>query len=125
MWIRSELTPLVTGVKINRALKSFPALVSSPMTQAMRQQYAVMHPEAQQSLSENLTMEINPSHAIIVGLNRLRKSQPSLAQKGLRQLHETCMLSVGIPFNVQQFVQRCFSYLEGEISNKAEESKEE
>lgn len=37
IWIRSELTPGITNVKINKSLWSFPALISSPMTQSMRQ----------------------------------------------------------------------------------------
>jgi HSP90 family molecular chaperone len=73
------LQPGVSNVKVNKSLKNFPAMITSAVTQAMRQMYSMMQPDQMSQISQNLTFEINPTHTIVVQLNKLRKESPSKA----------------------------------------------
>ena len=49
--------------------------------------------------NKNVTLEINPSHPILVKLNRLRKKDQNKATLVLKQMADTVMMQSGIPID--------------------------
>lgn len=60
---------------------------------------------------KDFLVEINPSHDLIITLNKLRKENPKLASLGLKQLYETGLMQSGIPFNNKDMIQRNYKIL--------------
>ena len=56
--------------------------------------------------SKNNTLEINPSHPIIVKLNELRKKDSKRAGLLSKQLMDNILLSSGIPFDLNSSAKR-------------------
>ena len=62
-------------------------------------------------MNKNNTLEINPSHPIIVKLNELRKKDAKRASLIAGQLMDNVLLSTGIPFNLHDSVSRNFNVM--------------
>lgn len=62
-------------------------------------------------MNKNNTLEINPSHPIIVKLNELRKKDGKKASLIAGQLMDNVLLSTGIPFNLHDSVSRNFNVM--------------
>jgi len=57
-------------------------------------------------MNKNNTLEINPSHPLIVKLNELRKKDPKRAGDLAHQIMDNVLLTSGIPFNLQESTKR-------------------
>jgi HSP90 family molecular chaperone len=57
-------------------------------------------------MNRNNTLEINPSHPLIVKLNELRKKDPKRAGDLAHQIMDNVLLTSGIPFNLQESTKR-------------------
>ena len=57
-------------------------------------------------MNKNNTLEINPSHPIILKLNELRKRDAKKAGQLANQMMDNILLSSGIPFNLQDSTKR-------------------
>ena len=118
MWIRNELQPVVTIVNVTSKLSNSPAMLVGQVTSGMRQMLAFMDQAQLSEASKNLTMEINPNHDIIIKLNELRKTNPKEAVFNLRQILDTTMLSIGLPFDTANFLNRTNMYILKDLENK-------
>lgn len=112
LWIRSELQPVVSVVNVSKRLISSPAVIISQTTTGMRQMMALMDPTQSLEANKNLTLEINPTHPIIVKMNALRKVNVKEANNNLKQLLDICLLSTGITFDVKNFIRRSNQFIE-------------
>jgi hypothetical protein len=73
---------------------------------------------------KDFTVEINPSHKIIVGLNLLRKTDPILASMGVKQLFDTAMLNSNLPLSTKEYVKRTFKMLDILIDSRTHHNSE-
>lgn len=64
-----------------------------------------MDPDQRDAMSTNLTFEINPNHEFIVGLNKLRKTDVSLASELIKQNLNTCLLETGLLKDHKSFIE--------------------
>ncbi len=124
MWIKNELQPVVSTVKISNKLSNSPAIISSHVTSGMRQMMAFMNHQELDQASKNLTMEINPNHKIMIHLNKLRKFNSKRAGLNLKQILDSCMLNIGIPFDTKNFIQRTNQYIENDLQRELGDEKE-
>jgi HSP90 family molecular chaperone len=67
------------------------------MVMAMMEQN---NPGQNEQMNKNNTLEINPSHPIMVKLNLLRKRDSQKASQLAKQVMDNILLSSGIPFNL-------------------------
>ena len=72
---------------------------------------------------KDFIVEINPSNDLIVKLNLLRKTNPSLASLALKQIYETGLMQSGIPFNNKDMIKRNYKILE-QLFEKEESQKD-
>lgn len=107
LWARNELQPLVTNAVISTKLVESPVMVTSLMSTGMRQMMSMMDQNFQlEQFSQNLTMEINPTHESIYKLNELRKKNVGLANNLLRHLLDNSMMNAGIYFDPKTYMKR-------------------
>lgn len=59
-----------------------------------------------EQMNRNNTLEINPSHPIVVKLNELRKRDTKRAGLLARQMMDNILLTSGIPYNLQDSTKR-------------------
>jgi len=57
-------------------------------------------------------LEINTSHRIIVGLNKLRKTKPDVAKEVMRQVYDNALISAGLLQDPRTIIRR-FTWLVG------------
>jgi HSP90 family molecular chaperone len=70
-------------------------------------------------MNKNNTLEINPSHGIIVKLNELRKRDPKRAGLLAHQMMDNILMASGIPFNLQDSTKRNMDILNDYLNNLA------
>lgn len=70
-------------------------------------------------MNKNNTLEINPSHGIIVKLNELRKRDPKRAGLLAHQMMDNILMAGGIPFNLQDSTKRNMDILNDYLNNLA------
>jgi len=70
-------------------------------------------------MSKNNTLEINPSHGIIVKLNELRKRDPKRASLLAHQMMDNVLMASGIPFDLQDSTKRNMNILNDYLNNLA------
>ena len=70
-------------------------------------------------MSKNNTLEINPSHGIIVKLNELRKRDPKRAGLLAHQMMDNVLMASGIPFDLQDSTKRNMNILNDYLNNLA------
>ena len=124
LWLKEELKPHVGKVTISKRLRDTPCIISGQMSSSQRLAYQMM---AQQSgsmpndpqleeASRQQTLELNPSHPLIVNLNQLRKKgNKSACSLVSRQLLDTVLTQTGIPYNFQEAVTRQYKLLGGYV----------
>ena len=112
LWVRNELQPVVANVVVSDKLVDSPAMVSSMMTAAMRQMMSMMDEGFDQKMfSENLTMEVNPNHEMVVKLNMLRKRNVGAANSLVRHMLDNALMNAGIEFDMKKFLTRMNVFL--------------
>ena len=67
---------------------------------------------------KDFTVEINPTHKLIVSLNKLRKEEPRLASMSIKQLFDTSMLQSNLPISTKDYAKRTFNMLDMFIDQK-------
>ena len=116
-WIKQELSHAVSNVVVSKKLSNSPAMIVSNMTSGMRQMMAFMNQGGEMmDMAKNLTLEINPEHPAIIGINKLRKRDPKEASNNMKQILDLCLLTVGIPFDIKTFMNRSNTLIEKNLS---------
>lgn len=82
---------------------------------------AMMDPSQIQNLATNLTFEINPSHELMIKLNKIRRTDMPFAKSILRQVMDNCLLTSGLLFEFKDFVERINSLLVRSLTESASE----
>jgi HSP90 family molecular chaperone len=121
LWIKNELEPFVTKVTISKRLKDSPLLVTSALSSQMKTMMAMMNFDNKSdpyAAMKDFTVEINPSHEIVVNLNKLRKEDPIIAGLTVKQLYDTALLQANIPLHNNEFVRRSFTLIKTLLSDR-------
>lgn len=101
----------MTQVKVSKRLNDAPAVIVSPFPASMKSYFQLMEPSQLEAFKTNHTLEINPNHKIIVGLNKLRRVNLSAANTVLLQLLDNTLLSCGLLVDPTDSVNRVNSLI--------------
>ena len=88
----------VASCKVTNRLGASPAVVVDTQSGAMRRMMAMVSASDGRQVERlpKQQVEINPSHPIIVGLNAIRDSEPTLAKVLAEQLFDNCLIAAGL-----------------------------
>nr|AXZ96463.1 heat shock protein 75 [Neoseiulus barkeri] len=98
-WLKTTLQPRVHKVKITGRLSEHPCLISVEEMAAARHFVKTSLSQFSEDDRYKLlepTLELNPTHSIIVKLTALKDSNPQLAKKLAEQLFYNAMVSAGL-----------------------------
>jgi HSP90 family molecular chaperone len=119
LWIKNELEPYVSKVIISKRLKDSPILVTSQISSQMKMIMTMMNMDkAGNNQMKDFSVEINPSHELIVSLNTLRKEEPKIASLTIKQLFDTALLHAGLPLQNADFAKRSFILLKTLVGDR-------
>ena len=68
-------------------------------------------PDASSEMNRNNTLEINPTHPIVIKLNSLRKKDSKTAGLIAKQFLDNVLMNSGIPYNMQESTNRNLNLL--------------
>lgn len=98
-WIQMTLKDKVAKTKITTRLVGSPAVITDHESGALRRMMKLVDTNTGPSLGQDLplqTLEINPKHPIMVGLDTIRKTQPQVAEVVAAQILDNCLVAAGI-----------------------------
>jgi len=100
-WFQTALPSKVSKCKTTTRLSSSPAVVTDNESGAMRRMMRMMETQEGGSSSSGMPLpkqavEINPNHEIIVGIHRLKETDPVLAQVLAEQVLDNCLVAAGL-----------------------------
>lgn len=104
--MKNELSPKIKKVEISKRLNDSPAIVVGQLSSGLRQVMAMLDKQNNEMMDQSLTLEVNPSHDIIVKLNEMRKTDIQVANMVARQVLDNALLSAGMVSDIKQVVQR-------------------
>jgi HSP90 family molecular chaperone len=111
-WMKEVLGDKVKEVKESKRLTDSPAMVVNPdgfLTSSMER---VMRASGQQMPDfGGKNLEINPGHALIGGLNRLRREDEDLARKITAQIYDNALIQAGLMTEPRAMVGRNYEIL--------------
>ena len=100
-WFQTTLSTKVSKCKSTNRLSSSPAVVTDNESAAMRRMMRIVETQEGGSSSSAMplpkqTVEINPNHEIIIGMNSLKDTDPILAQVLAEQVLDNCLVAAGL-----------------------------
>ncbi|KAL3776542.1 hypothetical protein ACHAW5_008704 [Stephanodiscus triporus] len=100
-WFQTTLSTKVSKCKTTNRLSSSPAVVTDNESAAMRRMMRIVETQEGGSSSSAMplpkqTVEINPNHEIIIGMNSLKDTDPILAQVLAEQVLDNCLVAAGL-----------------------------
>ncbi|KAA0159063.1 hypothetical protein FNF28_06000 [Cafeteria roenbergensis] len=104
-WLSSEaLSGRVKVVRASDRLRSTPAVVVDHESASVRRMMKMLDahkrdsesPSAAEQVLPRQTLEINPSHPVIVALHKQRASQPSVAKAVAEQVFDNALVAAGL-----------------------------
>lgn len=110
---------------MSKRLNNVPAIIVSPFPSSMKTYIQLMEPSQLEAFKVNHTMEINPNHSLIVGLNNLRKVDLAKANLVVRQLLDNTLLACGLLIDPTDFVNRVNLLMENTVTTSLKAQKEE
>lgn len=94
-------------VEISKRLSDSPAIVVGQLSSGLRQVMAMLDKQNTDMMQEQtLTLEVNPTHEIVVKLNEMRKTDITVANMLARQVLDNALLSAGMVSDVKDVVKR-------------------
>ena len=112
LWLKENMKPYVGKVTLSKRISSVPMVLFGQVSSSMRVMMQMMQQndqmnqhEAQKQLeavSHNQTLEINPSHPMIIKLNTLRQKDSLKAEIVSKQLLDNALMSSGVPHDMAQ-----------------------
>jgi molecular chaperone HtpG len=106
-WFKEKLGDGINEVRVSKRLVGSPAVVLDAdkfMTSSMRQMMKSMNREGANLVKHDL--EINPSHPMIVQLEKIRATSPELAGKVGEQIVDNARLAAGLLEDPKQMLNR-------------------
>jgi TNF receptor-associated protein 1 len=98
-WYRVTLNDKVSKCQTTTRLGSSPAVVTDNESGAMRRMMRMVDTTDGGSAGIPLPkqqVQINPKHPIIVGMNAIRESEPTLAKVLAEQIFDNCLMAAGL-----------------------------
>jgi len=98
-WLKQTLPDKVEQVKVTNRLDSSPAVVTDHESGALRRMMRLVDTSSTILGSQELrkqTVEINPYHPVITGLNAVRHIQPDVARVCAEQIFDNCLIAAGL-----------------------------
>ena len=98
-WLQVTLKDKVAKAKVSQRLVGSPAVITDHESGALRRMMKLVDTKAGPGLSQELplqTLEINPKHPMIVGLDNIRNYQPDVAEIVAEQILDNCLVAAGI-----------------------------
>lgn len=115
-FIKETLGDRVGDVKVSKRLVDSPVVVvdsDEHMTASMRQMLKAIHRDDPSQLqNKKLHLEINPSHAIMVNLQKASKTDKDLAAKATEQLLDNALMAAGLLEDPRSMLKRMDELLE-------------
>ncbi len=107
-WIKSHLGDKVGSVRVSKRLVKNPAAVVTDghMTASMQRLLHQTNQNAESFSGAGLTLEVNPSHPLIIQLNNLKGDQEDFAKSLVDQLMDNALLGAGLLFDPRAMVDR-------------------
>ncbi|KAL3815377.1 hypothetical protein ACHAXA_010982 [Cyclostephanos tholiformis] len=100
-WFQTTLSSKVSQCKTTKRLSSSPAVITDNESGALRRMMRMVETQEGGSSSSAMplpkqTVEINPNHEIIVGMNSLKDTDPMLAKVLAEQILDNCLVAAGL-----------------------------
>ena len=119
-WMKKILGDKVDAVRESKRLEGSPALIvntDAGLTTSMQKVLQAVNKDFGQIGKKS--MEINPKHPIIAGINRLRirDENDEFAKLAVEQMYENTLISAGLMTDPQSLVEKNFKILEKAVEN--------
>ncbi|KAJ1968147.1 hypothetical protein H4R34_006309 [Dimargaris verticillata] len=127
-WLLSTLGARVKDIKVSERLVSHPAVVLGHQDRATRQLLRAMQERSSGSgsgfpvMPEVVSLEINPTHPVIVGLYHLKGTNSQLAKAVAEQVLDNALLSAGALNDPLDMVPRLNQILQATVQTTAASS---
>jgi HSP90 family molecular chaperone len=100
-WFQTTLPSKVSKCKTTNRLSSSPAVIVDNESGALRRMMRIVETQDGGSSTSGMplpkqTVEINPDHEIIVGMNQLKDTDPVLAKVLAEQIYDNCLVAAGL-----------------------------
>lgn len=118
-FIKESLGDRVGEVRVSKRLVDSPAVIMESdkgMTSSMRRILKNLNRGEASPFKQDL--EINPNHAMMVGLESTRVSKPELAKKVAEQIYDNALISAGLLEDPQAMLKRMNALLEELVTTK-------
>lgn len=114
-WMEQSLKDHVTKVITTDRLKDSPAIVVDHEAASLRRMMKLMDQGREGAPSQTLgkqSLEINPTHPIILKVNELRKTSPELGLMVARQVYDNALMGAGLVDDPRTMLPRLNKVLE-------------
>jgi molecular chaperone HtpG len=112
-FIKETLGDKVNEVRVSSRLVDSPAVVvesDKGMTSSMRRILKNLNRDGENPFKHDL--EINPNHAMLVGLENARRERPEISKQIAEQIYDNSLISAGLLEDPQAMLKRINSLLE-------------
>jgi TNF receptor-associated protein 1 len=118
-WIKEVLKDRVNNVRPSKRLVDSPAVVTESdggLTTSMRKIFKAMRKEGMPEPEAKYDLEINPAQTVIVRLDKIRATDPSLAQKVAEQVYDNALVAAGVLEDPRAMLRRLNELLESVLT---------
>lgn len=112
----------VASCTVTDRLKSSPAIVVDNDSSAMRRMMRYVDTQDGKESSTPLQeqkVEINPSHPVIIGIHRLSKTEPILAETMAEQVFDNCLMAAGLMEDARSMLPRLNGLMQSLINTSS------
>jgi TNF receptor-associated protein 1 len=103
-WFKLAVNDKIDKVKMTNRLDSSPAVVTDHESGALRRMMKMVDTTSSSKTDTMMapdelpkqTVELNPKHAIILGMNAMRHTEPEIAQVLAEQIFDNCLVAAGL-----------------------------
>jgi TNF receptor-associated protein 1 len=113
-WIKEELAEKVNDVTVSKRLVDSPVIALNAdkmITPSMRKIMKSIHKEIGDTTNQ-INLEINPKHTLILNLNKLKDSDVELAKLVTEQMYDNALVAAGYIEDPRSMVNRVYELLE-------------
>lgn len=127
-WMQSALEDHVSAVRTTSRLRSSPAIVVDHESGALRRMMKMVEHQSSRSggaaanFMPKQTLEINPSHPVIVNLQDCRLRDPSGATLVAEQLFDNALITAGLMDDSRQMLPRLNKLMEMALRNNEQQA---
>ncbi|KAH8554842.1 Hsp90 protein-domain-containing protein [Umbelopsis sp. PMI_123] len=116
---------VVKQVDVSRRLVNYPAVVLEHESPAMRRMMQMMQGSAkmEEPEAQPTRLEINPDHAVLKGLFKVRNEQPELAKMVTEQIYDNALCAAGVLDDPRSMITRLNKLLEFSVDNVVRQDK--